>query len=538
MSSFNMMGMNLGVHYADYTLLHGRPTFTERETVEALSNEYTELCAAVSILSEASDATNVSAIITRSDFPATGRELLASTNASDIRTVREILIEARDKVGQKLLSRCAIQDRINFDPQNAVLAKLFFDQGLDLVEAQFANRNRANVEQFIDGNLEPLFRYLNERVTDKYGAARMREQYPQLCRYLNQKYNSQLPKNLQIGIIDSIIAAVKNFFSRRPTISPHDRSVAANPVSNRMQQIKDRLSENFFRRVISSPDRPAVVTLQEVGAGNRRALNVLEEGNYAIYRPRVLPRSQRGETNNNTLPDQNSDTAIAIDRTRFEDIREYVLPSNTRGRTLAVAARDKQTGEEFIFVSVHIPGYDISPDALATPDDQASTENDFNRDVQPYVQNLQRLIEELKSANPNSRVVLQGDFNTFPEYFVQTAVPESMRSENIFKILGKVGLTLHRTGSPTEWNPQTPGFERRELDYAMTSGLAGRVSILEEPNDQELSLAQVGEGRDRGNIHFDPMLLFSDHRPIWMQIRGRNEANQEERPPPASSESS
>jgi hypothetical protein len=81
-------------------------------------------------------------------------------------------------------------------------------------------------------------------------------------------------------------------------------------------------------------------------------------------------------------------------------------------------------------------------------------------------------------------------------------------------------LNCVRTNMPTELNRQAEDLHERELDYAFTStGLKGRVQVF-EPEDQQLSLVNKTPQtkKDQSQLHFDPMLLFSDHRPIWLKI--------------------
>ncbi|WP_059358649.1 hypothetical protein [Parachlamydia acanthamoebae] len=129
----------------------------------------------------------------------------------------------------------------------------------------------------------------------------------------------------------------------------------------------------------------------------------------------------------------------------------------------------------------------------------------------------------LKEKYPDANVIIQGDFNTYPEYFnsdLNPEISEKIERLNIFSHLEqKQDLEVYRTDKPTELNRQAQELQERELDYVLVSkSLKGRVHMF-EPDDQELSLANLAED----TVHFDPMLLFSDHRPLWTKISGKKD---------------
>ena len=66
-------------------------------------------------------------------------------------------------------------------------------------------------------------------------------------------------------------------------------------------------------------------------------------------------------------------------------------------------------------------------------------------------------------------------------------------------------------------NLYAKSLQNRELDYVFISKTAAARIRPIDPKDQELTLAKVTEEK----IIFDPMLLFSDHRPIWMKMAGK-----------------
>lgn len=123
-----------------------------------------------------------------------------------------------------------------------------------------------------------------------------------------------------------------------------------------------------------------------------------------------------------------------------------------------------------------------------------SSENKLES-VFDVVNALQMCISKLKEKYPDANVIIQGDFNTYPEYFNSDLTPEiseKIERLNIFSHLEqKQDLEVYRTDKPTELNRQVHELQERELDYVLASkSLKGRVHMF-EPDDQELSLANL-----------------------------------------------
>jgi endonuclease/exonuclease/phosphatase family metal-dependent hydrolase len=186
----------------------------------------------------------------------------------------------------------------------------------------------------------------------------------------------------------------------------------------------------------------------------------------------------------------------------------------------AVYAKDKAQREEFIFVSAHIQGCDL--DIPQKPEDKegylANVKNTLDEISFEQIKELQNDVKKLKKNYPKAKIIIQGDFNNYPEYFDKDIIKNTtIKDMNFFEYLKKNDLVLVRTNEPTEFKGDSADLQKRELDYAFVSpDLRGRVEVIES-DDQELSLVRKYSDKD-GKMHFDPMLLFSDHRPIWMKI--------------------
>lgn len=332
--------------------------------------------------------------------------------------------------------------------------------------------------------------------------------YPNLHAYLQSNHNSILPKHLKKGCLSRALSSIKRCFccctgSNSTKIKEWD--------TRALQKIKNKLGYNFFKKAIDSENRPGVITLQEVSSNlenrNEKIIRLLERNNYIIFKAT-----------------ENADAVIALDGNRFEP-KGHLAASNYK--FLAVLATDKKTQEEYLFISTHIRGFKLEYPREELREDNGIM-NNYHGGVGFSVESglvedrreISNLISQMKENRPEIKVVVQGDFNIYPEYFDknQTPINDKIAGLNIFeKMETESQLTLHRRGVPTSCNTLDPNtanpdlkpFQKmvyRELDYAFTSNnLAGRVEVL-QLDDPELQPT------------FDPLVLFSDHSPLWMRV--------------------
>lgn len=451
-NDFYMLGMNIGSNQADYQLLlQGKTSFNDEDTIQNLFDKYKN----------------------QKSNPASK---VAGENVSE---KLFILLHSEKNI------QIAVEDR-------KALASLLFSEGLDVLD------NRLNTpfyQDLIKENSGELLEILNKRITDDYGARQFKNNYPNLNDMLRNNYNNSLPAPLQKTLLEKLSDFAKSL-------------LWLSPMQRQLLSIKERLSINFFETIIKTPQKPAVITLQEVATSNKAVLNILEQNKYQIARP-----------------NDRSDTAIAFDTTRFKNPKTYALD----GDSIAVHITDKKTKEEFVFVSVHIPGYKLEfPSENENLDNYlTNVEGSLESGAFRAVSTLKQEIDTLKSQHPKAQVILQGDFNSYPEYFKDSRVNAAIKKMDVFSFLQESDLSLLRSDLPTELNKQADSLNERELDYVFASKpLAGRVSML-IPEDQELSLAKITrgkEGNERSKVHFDPTLLFSDHRPLWVKVSQKEKA--------------
>jgi hypothetical protein len=380
------------------------------------------------------------------------------------------------------------------ESDHAELAELLFREGLDVLNRRLTSGYegrfyRSLVEKHLDG----LLTVIEKSMSDEYGAKQMIENYPNLCAYLRETFPGRFAPILdKFRALDgSTIGSI----AKKP--------LATNALRRQLQSVRDRLSTTFFETIAAQPNKPAVLTLQEVGS-NQPVLSALAEARYLVYRAH-----------------DTSDTAIAIDASRFSNCKNVSETGNYD--YAAVHAVNRERTEEYIFISVHIRGYDLeipeNPGALQGH--LQGVEQNLAGGPTQDIQKLDDQVKRLKKLYPKAQIIVQGDFNTYPEYFSNRNLTSKIKKLNPFSKLKKA-FSLLRTGEATQLNPNSSTLRERELDYALTSKrLAKRVQLV-SPDDQGLTLAKVSgltSAKDkRKKWFFDPMLLFSDHRPMWFKI--------------------
>lgn len=405
--------------------------------------------------------------------------------------------EEKSKIEKQIIRLYVNEKELPIDTKDTKLITLIFDKGLDIVEDRLDDEQITNL---IKENSQQFFALLNKNMKNKHSAKLFKLLHPTLYRYLSDNYKTKLPKLLRKSIFDQATESIKKFskiFPPIPNAGKINSPTSKDPLERQLQNIKDRLAVNFFQKVISSPERPAIITLQEVYSSNQAVLDELSKGNYAIAHP-----------------NGKSDTAIAIDNSRFKDCKEYYYANED---TTAVFAKDKKIKEEFIFISAHIPGYKLEIPENATEDERQT----YNQNVEGAMEGgcfkaikylHDTIIPDLQEKHPQAKIVIQGDFNTFPEYFENPNISSKIKEMNIFSYLQeaeKNKLELIRTNQPTEMNRYAESLQERELDYLLISeNLKGRVQPI-KPQDTELSLAH------------DPSELFSDHAPFLGIVFGK-----------------
>lgn len=390
------------------------------------------------------------------------------------------------------------------DANSSELAQLLFEEGLDILESKL---DSPSFQLLIDNNHSLLFKMMQTRFIDKKSVEIFKQHFPKLYLHLSsQDYSAELPPIFKDTSITRFIKLITYLIQKLNPFNYLKRSSNLLPsynLDNTLGTIKNRLMETFFTNIVNDEKRPAAICLQEVLSNNQQFLKILTNNNYAVWHPTP-----------------GSDTAIAVDLNVF-DLSTLTLYSIHDGTT-AVLAIDKNTKEEFLFVSVHVPGYrlEFPTDSDDLNNHLTNVEGSLEFGANQYIRGLDNDMQSLKTTHPNAKVVIAGDFNSYPEYFENKKIPDSsgIKTMNMFKKLQDCNYSLFRTNQATELNLRLPDSER-ELDYFFVSdSLKDRVQIEDLSSlKDELSLVSH-DPRDKSKVFFDPMNLPSDHRPIWMKL--------------------
>lgn len=510
---FTMLGMNVGANQADYTMLlpfkkHNTGIDIDKNTITPEMRKDMNERNLIASDDVVKDLISQYKAITEENLPRNLTQDELNNYKYDLR-VRKGEIEEH-------LFHC-LKTVKNMELNDATLITLIFEKGMDILEER---SNDPSFQELLRNNSAEFSTLLGNRINDRRGAQMFKQQYPTLTRYLQSNHNKILPKHLKIGILTRLARTIKGALTKKTVTS-------SLPIENQFQSIKNRLQTNFFKKLVSLPDRPDVLSLQEIGVSHKKSIEILEKAGYEIHRT-----------------SEESDTVIALDSRIFGDAATCALrDKNGKEFGLAAYAKNKETDEEFVFVSVHIPGYKLTfPNKEKLEKDNKPEEYDKNLNthleavdfdlqsvVKPAIESIDTTIEELKKIYPNAHFIVQGDFNTYPEYFDESLTPattQAIRNMNPFSYLeDHANLDCIRTEKATELNRKEDDLQERELDYVFhSSQLRGRVKCFEQ-EDPELSLTQENPTTkaDVTPLHFDPMLLFSDHRPMWIKIDPKSE---------------
>lgn len=465
-SDIRVLSMNIGADQRDYSLLLPQMHLNQVDTTQNLLNEFVTL--------------NDQLKQFRADKAAGDGSEELKTKITDVR--QNIAL-----VSEKLFHYLSTDPDTRIEENYEVVVDILFNDGLDILDQRVTESKKGKFfRHILETRNETFTNLLNNKIKDHYGAEQFVSNYPNLAEFLSKNYE-----------IDSLPPALRQALTREEIAKITEKS----PVFTRhFQNIKQRLANAFFERVANRNEKPAVIALQEVSDKNETVIDVLKHHNYTVFRPT-----------------KDSDTAVAIDSSRFQNIQDLSGPGKFANAT--VKATDKVSGEEFIFISVHIPGY-----KLEFPDDKSTSKIHLDT-VEKNLSFTNKIIDELNDdvnkfakLYPNAQIVVQGDFNSYPEYFKDKRINSNIKKLNFFAKLQKK-LSITRTNAPTELNQTASSLQERELDYCFTSkSLAKRIRVL-ETEDQSLTLAKVTAAKNRNKRwFFDPSSLFSDHRPIWLTI--------------------
>ncbi len=455
---FYLLGINVGADERDYKLLLGEGFSNPQGTIKSLMDEYRQARASVGMKEKDEDR-------------GEGKEEEESEIDQSYRCW-----ENNRQIEERIFS-FLLDDNGEIDLQDKDLADLIFQKGLDILENALAGKRetvtKKQFNELIANHSPKLLNLLSNRINDDEGAWKLRQQYPELCLYLLQKYTDELPVQLR-----NLYTSTNDFLEKStPTIASKP---SLNLLDTQLKSIKDRLAAQFFKKVVSSPERPAVITLQEVYS-NGLILEILKKKGYGIAHQ------------------ENGNAAIAIDENRFEECSAIRVSED---KVAIVHARDKQTQEEFVFFSIHGYGYQLEFPKETVDDEEKmaahlkKVEDNIEYGLYDLIAiTLQRELAAMKEKYPEATIIVQGDFNTYPEYFELPKVSTKIKAMNIFAKFDTYGLTCVRTNRPTELNLHAKSLQHRELDYVFISKTAAGENSSHRSKGSGINPCQSNRGK-------------------------------------------
>jgi hypothetical protein len=239
----------------------------------------------------------------------------------------------------------------------------------------------------------------------------------------------------------------------------------------------------FFRGLVQSGEAD-VILLQEV-YDNTVLLNDLQQQGFVVYRNNAFTRTG--------VRKPKDDCAILLNPNRFE-VQQVVRATIDELDAPVVVGKDKRTGYTFMFATAHVPGMDlINPVTTAAGAGFGDG----------YIQKLTPFMNGISDRNSVAIQIFGADMNSNPEKWQDRFAP-----------LLESGFSIHRTGVPTEVNPDQPQYVERELDFqfsrvnspSLTERLLGRRAPRLETETRALMDFQASHDGIPGNA--------SDHRPV------------------------
>lgn len=302
--------------------------------------------------------------------------------------------------------------------------------------------------------------------------------------------------------------------------------------TNEYQKKYSEIEKVVAERLIPSAE---VFCLQEVSTFNRPILQQFKARGFTIIQRK------------NQQPGETFETAIALDTHRFKNIQNFSFAFVGGGDVACAKATDKTSNRDFLFVSCHIPGFDLNEvKDLQEKLLQAKEETEkakWQHQIQGLVADgdevCKAIVKQLQHIGAGCTVVIGSDVNAFPEIWKER-----------FDVFTNAQFSVHRTQKPTnvfgnflgpvnQYAPKITEEDRvRELDFFFTQT---RISKLPRrsvwQNIKSLVNAiffktispntlKIDNPNLKHAISFNPALNMSDHLPIYTTIHQTNTQHQ------------
>lgn len=228
-------------------------------------------------------------------------------------------------------------------------------------------------------------------------------------------------------------------------------------------------------------NKAEVYCLQEVGDEERPLIKSFKARNFEIIHLEGLPFF---------------DTAIALDKNRFQDITNHSIDVQVNEefkKDVAIAtATDILSGQRITFVSAHAPGFDFTKKV----NENDAAEGDFY---------CQAIVKKLSEIGNSTIQVLGADMNANPEKWNPR-----------FQIFSNQGFQLDRKNSATNVNPKDLTDQEREIDFIFTKTIS---SIWQKTKSIFVSTVQYKTAiKVEDSIGWNANDNASDHLPVFIEV--------------------
>lgn len=265
--------------------------------------------------------------------------------------------------------------------------------------------------------------------------------------------------------------------------------------NTKTQEERDRFSDKYAatEKITSEKLENAanIFCLQEVGDFNKRPLiQKLKERKFHIV------HFER-EGKNTSF-----DTALALDSSRFKDVINHSIGIQISTCFVAEAAiasaLDTQSHQRVVFVSLHVPGFNLSKETLDENEKDVIAEGDLY---------CREVVKKLSEITGSSVLVVGADMNANPEKWAAR-----------FTVFSDKGFQVLRTGAYTNVNPTEPNYAEREIDFIFVRENRSLFQKLAAVFCRSVqSVAKIVSFQENP-LGWDAAINASDHLPVLANI--------------------
>jgi predicted NAD-dependent protein-ADP-ribosyltransferase YbiA (DUF1768 family) len=231
---------------------------------------------------------------------------------------------------------------------------------------------------------------------------------------------------------------------------------AASEAKEKLIEARKKLQKEIAENLFTS-SQSDVFCLQEVQADNSPLLKIFSKNGFEIIRP----------LKGNSQPDENSDTALAINKKKFKDIKNlsYMDALSDNVDFSMATAIDSANGKKVAFVSGHISGFPL--ENLSQLDDEIF-KNQMRATAESGDNQIKGLLQRIKETCEDCDIILfGGDMNASPDIYKER-----------FALFEDAGFETSSPSSPSALTTRPDGPIEREKEFLTISKSEGNKALL------------------------------------------------------------